>query len=54
MKKYENPEITITMFDTESVLCDSITAVKQAQDALEDAGATQTFTTKLSSFDIIL
>ena len=54
MKKYENPEITITMFDTESVLCDSITAVKQAQDALKDAGVTQTFTTKSSSFDIIL
>lgn len=54
MKKYENPEITITMFDTESVLCDSITAVKQAQDALKDEGATQTFETTLSSFTITL
>ena len=48
MKKDENPEITITMFDTESVLCDSITAVKKAQEALGETTATAE--TTMSSF----
>lgn len=39
MKKYENPEITITMFDSESVLCDS--ALSQAKSALEQDTAVQ-------------
>ena len=40
MKKYENPEITITMFDTESVLCDSVTASELAKNALGEGVTT--------------
>ncbi len=42
MKKYENPEITITMFDSESVLCDSATASQLAKKALGEATTIET------------
>lgn len=51
MKKYENPEITITMFDSESVLCDSITAVQTAQKALGED--TTTVVTSLSDWKVV-
>ena len=51
MKKYENPEITITMFDSESVLCDSITAVETAKNALGE-GVTATAETTLDQFTL--
>lgn len=43
MKKYENPEITITMFDSESVLCDS--ALSKARAALEEDTTVQSVST---------
>lgn len=43
MKKYENPEITITMFDSESVLCDS--ALSKAKAALEGDGTVNSVST---------
>lgn len=50
MKKYENPEITITMFDSESVLCDSMTAVDTAKEALGED--TTTVVTSLSDWTL--
>lgn len=38
MKKFENPEITISLFDAETIMTISVLAQAKADTALTDAG----------------